>query len=120
MLANAREWRHILRNTDPKYVSLCIDIEHAHRAGMDPNALLREAGSRVSEIHLRNKKGDSPLQAFEAGDIDHEAIARTLARLKIKPLVVVELAYHDDTVITRTFHENVRVSRIYAERIFGL
>ena len=120
MLENAREWRHILRNTDPKSVSLCIDIEHAHRSGMDPNALLREAGSRVTEIHLRNKKGDSPLQAFEAGDIDHVVIAKTLASLKLKPLVVVELAYHDDTVINRSFNENVRVSRIYAEKVFDL
>lgn len=120
MLENGREWRHILRNTDAKYVSLCIDIEHAHRAGMDPNALLREAGARVTEIHLRNKKGDAPLQAFEPGDIDHAAIAKTLREVKIKPLVVVELAYHDDTLITRSFQENVRVSRVYAEDVFRL
>ncbi len=120
MLENGWEWRHILRNTEAKYVSLCIDIEHAHRAGMDPNALLREAGARVTEIHLRNKKGDAPLQAFEPGDIDHAAIAKTLREVKIRPLVVVELAYHDDTLITRSFNENVRVSREYAERVFGL
>src|SRR5262249_2813194 len=51
MLENAREWRHILHNTDPKYVFLCIDLEHAHRSGVDPNVLLREAGKRTTEIH---------------------------------------------------------------------
>src|SRR5258708_9691459 len=39
---DAREWRHILHNTDSKCVSLCLDIEHAFHGGVDPNALIRE------------------------------------------------------------------------------
>jgi hypothetical protein len=87
---------------------------------MDPNAMLREAGTRVTEVHLRNKKGETPTQSFEDGDIDHYQIAATIRQLKLKPLVVVELAYHADTPITRSFEENIRVSRIYAEKVFGL
>ena len=34
--------------------------------------------------------------------------------------VVIELAYHADTPITRSFTENLRVSRIYAEKVFAL
>ena len=48
---------------------------------MDPNALIKEAGSRVTEIHLRNKKKETPLEALEDGDIDHYAIAATLKEL---------------------------------------
>ncbi len=120
LVEDQREWRHILRNTDPKYVTLCLDLEHAQHGGVDPNALLREAGARVTEVHLRNKKKETPLEAFEDGDIDHHEIAATLNQLKLKPLLVIELAYHSDTVVTRSLRDDLRVSRIYAERIFGL
>jgi sugar phosphate isomerase/epimerase len=115
-----REWRHIVRNTDPNHVTLCPDLEHAQHAGVDPNALLQEAGDRVTEVHLRNKKGETPLEAFEDGDIDHREIAATMNKLKLKPLVVIELAYHSDTVVTRSLRDDLRVSRIYAERVFAL
>jgi hypothetical protein len=39
---------------------------------------------------------------------------------KLKPLVVVELAYRDNTTITRPLVEDLRLSRIYAEQVFGL
>jgi len=48
LVEDAREWRHILHSTEPKHVTLCLDLEHAQHGGMDPNALLREAGSRVT------------------------------------------------------------------------
>jgi inosose dehydratase len=116
---DAREWRHILHHTDPKYVTLCLDLEHAVHGGMEPNAMLREAGSRISEVHLRNKIKDAlPTQSLDEGDIDHNRIAATIRSLRLKPLVVVELAYHDDTPITRSFPDNIKVSRIYAERLF--
>jgi inosose dehydratase len=120
LVEDAREWRHILQNTDPKYVTLCLDLEHAHRGGMEPNALLREAGKRTTEIHLRNKKNTVPLETLDDGDIDHHQLAATVKQLKIEPLVVVELAYHSDTVITRPFKDDIRLSRIYAEKVFGL
>jgi inosose dehydratase len=120
LVEEAREWRHILHHTDPQYVSLCLDLEHAQHGGIDPNALLREAGSRVSEVHLRNKKGETPTESFGDGDIDHSRIAATMRELKLAPLVVIELAYHADTPITRSFPDNLRLSRIYAEKVFAL
>jgi sugar phosphate isomerase/epimerase len=120
LMEEQREWRHIVRNTDPNHVTLCPDLEHAQHAGVDPNALLQEAGDRVTEVHLRNKKGETPLEAFEDGDIDHREIAATMNKLKLKPLVVIELAYHSDTVVTRSLRDDLRVSRIYAERVFAL
>jgi sugar phosphate isomerase/epimerase len=120
LVEDMREWRHILRNTDPKYVTLCLDLEHAFHGGVDPNALLREAGSRTTEIHLRNKKKETPLESLEDGDIDHYAIAATVRKLKLEPLVVIELAYHPDTLITRSLKDDLRLSRIYAEKVFAL
>jgi len=116
----AREVRHILAHTDPKNVTFCMDVEFVYRSEMNPSAFIDEIGPRVTELHLRNRTNNSPLQSFEPGDIDYAAVAKTVARLKLKPLVVVELAYHDDTVITRPFNENVRRSRVYAEKLFNL
>jgi sugar phosphate isomerase/epimerase len=120
LVENGREWRHILHNTDPECVTLCIDVEHARHGGMDPNALLREAASRVTEVHLRNKIGETPTQAFEDGDINYYEIAATIRSLHLKPLIVPELAYHSDTPITRDFRDNLRVSRVYCENVFSL
>jgi inosose dehydratase len=120
LVEEQREWRHILHNTDPKYVYLCLDLEHAQHGGVNPNAILREAASRTTEVHLRNKTKETPLEAFEDGDIDHREIAATIKQLNLKPLMVIELAYHADTPITRSLRDDLRVSRVYAERVFSL
>jgi inosose dehydratase len=120
LVDNAREWRHILQNTNPKYVNLCLDLDWIHQGGLKPLDLLKEAGPRVKEIHVRNAKDKLWLEDFEEGDIDYREIAAFLKREKIKPLVVVELAYRDNTVITRSLGEDLRLSRIYAEQVFGI
>ena len=120
LVDNAREWRHILRNTNPKYVSLCLDLDWIHQGGLNPLDLLKEAGSRVKEIHVRNAKDKLWLEDLEDGDIDYREIVFFLRHERIKPLVVVELAYRDNTVITRSLGEDLRLSRIYAEQVFGI
>jgi inosose dehydratase len=120
LLDNAREWRHILHHTDPHYVALCLDLDWVHQGGFAPLDLLREAGSRVHEIHVRNSKNKLWLEAFEDGDIDYRRIAAYLAKQKLQPLVVVELAYRENTPLNRSLADDLRISRIYAERIFDL
>jgi inosose dehydratase len=120
LVDNAREWRHILQNTNPKYVKLCLDLDWIHQGGLKPLDLLKEAGPRVKEIHVRNAKDKLWLEDFEGGDIDYREIAAFLRREKIKPLVVVELAYRPETVVTRSLGEDLRLSRIYAEQVFGI
>lgn len=120
MADNAREWRYMLHNTDPQYVTFCVDIDWVHQGGLDPLELLREAGKRVSEIHVRNSKNKLWLESVEDGDVDYRQVAELLNREGVKPLVVVELAYHENTVVTRPLGEDLRLSRIYTEKIFGL
>ena len=120
MADNAREWRFILGSTDPQYVSLCMDLDWVHQGGQDPLALLKEGGTRVKEIHTRNARDKLWLESFADGDIDYRAVERYLASSNIKPLIVVELAYRDNTVVTRSLEEDLRVSRQYAEKIFKL
>lgn len=120
MADDAREWRYILQHTDPKLVSFCVDVDWVHQGGLDPLQLLREAGRRVTEIHVRNSKNNLWLEAVGPGDIDYKAVAALLKDEGAKPLIVVELAYRENTVITRPLAADLRLSRIYTERAFGL
>jgi inosose dehydratase len=120
MASNAREWRYILKTTDPNYVWLCMDLDWVHQGGRDPLALLKEAGTRVAEVHVRNSKDKLWLESFEPGDVDYSTIARYFDAQHLQPLIVVELAYRRNTVITRPLREDLRLSRIYAEKVFGV
>jgi inosose dehydratase len=120
LVDNAREWRHILHNTDPEYVALCLDLDWVEQGGFKPLDLLREAGTRVHEIHLRNSKDKLWLEDLEDGDIDYREIADYLKKASLKPLLVVELAYRDNTLVTRPLAEDLRLSRMYAEKVFGV
>jgi inosose dehydratase len=120
LVDHAREWRHILHNTDPQYVALCLDLDWVHQGGLKPLDLLHEAGARVREIHVRNSRDKLWLEAFEDGDIDYRQISSYLKQKGLKPLVVVELAYRENTAISRALVEDLRLSRDYAERVFGL
>jgi sugar phosphate isomerase/epimerase len=120
LVDNAREWRHILHNTDPQYVSFCLDLDWVHQGGLKPLDLLHEAGTRVHEIHVRNSKDKLWLEDLEDGDIDYREIAAYLKRAALKPLLVVELAYRENTLVTRPLAQDLRLSRIYAEQVFGV
>ena len=120
MVDNAREWRYILHNTSPQHVQLCMDLDWVHQGDQDPLALLKEAGKRVTEIHVRNSKSKLWLEAVEDGDIDYRKIAGYLNTSGLSPLIVAELAYAPKTEITRSLEEDLRRSRIYTEQIFGI
>ena len=120
MADNAREWRYNLHHTDPKYVWICLDIDWVYQGGQNPMELLREAGRRVASLHLRNSHHKVWLESFTSGDIDYRQIASYLRQINLKPLLVVELAYMKQTVVTRPLEEDLRLSRLYAERVFGL
>ena len=40
--------------------------------------------------------------------------------MKIEPLLVVELAYHPETTVSRSLLDNLRMGREYAERVFAV
>jgi len=120
MAENAREWRSNLKNTDPKYVWFCLDLDWVHQADLQPLELLREAGNRVAALHIRNSRDKLWLESLSGGDIDYRKVADYLKREDLSPLLVVELAYRQNTVVTRPLVEDLRLSRIYAEKTFGV
>ena len=120
MAQNAREWRYMLTHTDPKLVSLCVDVHWIFRGGQDPYALLAEAGKRVASLHLRNSVDKIWSESFADGDVDYRRIAAILQKEEIKPDLVVELAYDKETHPARTLEADLRDSRVYAEQLFGV
>lgn len=119
LVNKAREWRYLLQHTDPSYVSICVDVDWAYEGGFEPLAFLREVGSRLSEIHVRSARDKVWLEDLEDSDIDYRAIASYLKHHHLKPLIVVELAYRPQTVITRSLQDDLSISRRYAQGIFG-
>ena len=117
---NGREWRHILQNTDPKYVHVCVDVDWAYEGGFAPIPFLREVGKRLREIHVRSARNKLWLEDVEDSDIDYRKVANYLREEQLQPLIVVELAYRPNTIVTRPLQEDLRLSRIYAERVFGV
>jgi sugar phosphate isomerase/epimerase len=117
---NAREWRHILAHTDPNLVHICVDVDWAYEGGFEAVPFLREAGSRVREIHVRSAKNKVWLEAVEDSDIDYRQVAAYFEQQRLHPLIVVELAYRKETIVTRPLEEDLRLSRVYTQKVFGI
>jgi sugar phosphate isomerase/epimerase len=117
---NAREWRHILQHTDPEYVHMCVDVDWAYEGGFEPIPFLGEVGSRLREIHVRSARNKVWLEDLEDSDIDYHGVSRYLREHSLHPLIVVELAYRPRTTVTRSLEEDLRLSRLYAEKVFGV
>lgn len=119
MAENSREWRHILRNTHPKRVEICLDVHWVYRGGQDVMTLLEEAAPRLASLHLRNSRNGVWLEELTDGDIDYQAAARFLKRAGFRGWLIPELAWDRDTVITRPLEDNIRRSLEYAKRTFA-
>lgn len=120
MADDAREWRHILKNTDPKLVWICLDIDWVIRGGQQPLAIIRETGGRLGSLHLRNSQDGIWTESLGDGDYDYAAVADLLRKMGYRGYEVVELAYDKATAITRPLEEDMRLSRLFVEKTFGM
>ncbi len=120
LVDNQREWRHLMKHTDPNRVYCCVDLHWAYRGGQDPMTFLRAVGDRLLVLHLRNSRQGIWMEDFGPGDIDYGEVANYLRAIKFDGYLDVELAYEKGTEITRPLTEDLRLSRLYTEKIFGL
>jgi len=118
MVENAREWRHLLANTNPAAVSFCVDVDWVLRGKQDPMTIIEEARRRLASLHLRNSVNGVWTEAFGPGDINYQNIADYLKATAYRGYLVVELAYVAETRKTRSLEDNLKESRQYAEKIF--
>jgi inosose dehydratase len=120
MKEGAREWRHLLRNTDPKLMWVCMDTDWVMRGGQDVLGLLKECQGRLGSMHLRNSRDNVWLESLDSGQVDYPAVAAYLKQNGFTGYLVVELYYAKETKVTRSVEENLRLSRLYAEKTFAV
>ena len=120
---DGREFHHVMTQTDPKCVKLCLDTHWVYRGSGDNVQRVYEVvqryGTRVAELHLRQSKGGVWTECMEEGDIDHVRVAAELKALGVKPLIVLEQAVENGTPNTMDAVESHRRSRIYVEKVFS-
>jgi sugar phosphate isomerase/epimerase len=72
-------------------------------------------------LHVRTQRNKVWTEAHEdGGDIDWRKVAAYLKKINFDGDLVVELAYRPNTMVTWSVEGNIRVSRLWAEKVFGL
>jgi len=117
----AREFHHMLLDTDPSCVSFCLDAHWIFRGSGDSNVALADVvklyGSRVTELHVRQSVGGVWSESLQDGDIDYLWLAEVFAAQE--PRVVLEQAVEEASPKTLNALEAHRESAAYARRVFA-
>jgi inosose dehydratase len=120
--AAAREFHHMLLATDPKNVSLCLDVHWVYRgAGNSQIALfdiVKLYGKRIVELHLRQSKGGIWQEAFSDGDIDYRLLVSTLKANDAAPHLVLEQCLEKTSPKTMDAVEAHKKDLEYSKEIF--
>jgi inosose dehydratase len=120
--AAAREFHHMLLTTDPKNVSLCLDVHWVYRgAGNSQIALfdiVKLYGKRIVELHLRQSKGGIWQEAFSDGDIDYRRLISTLKAIDVAPHLVLEQCLEKTSPKTMDAVEAHKKDLAYSAEIF--
>ena len=120
IIDNERGTRLILENTDPEYVSLCVDTYWVKHGGGDPLEFLEKHGDRVAYVHLKDgteegmKKTPPEFVELGRGIIDFPAIIEKVKSLGVEWVVVEQ----DRTSLTPK--ESMTISLRYLREKLGL
>ncbi len=120
---DGREFHHVMNETDPAVVKLCLDTHWVYRGSGD-NAqrvddVIERYGSRVAELHLRQSIDGVWTECMTDGDIDYRKVAAELRAQGVRPLLVLEQAVEKGTPNTMDAIESHRRSRAYVESCFA-
>ena len=96
------------------------DLNWLVRAGVDPVWFLRQYGSQIVFLHLRDQKKDGRWsEALGEGDMDYEAIGAALREIHFQGDAVIELAHERDFKPTRPLRESLKISRQFVRKTLG-
>ena len=90
---------YLVENTDPKYVSLQMDVMWTHFGGGDPAGLLKKYGKRWVSLHLKDFRKGAPRDMtgltgpendvpLGQGELDFVAILKEANKIGIKHLFI--------------------------------
>ncbi len=121
MAEDAREFEHVLANTDPALLRLCLDPDSLWRGGAGTAeallAVTRRHLDRIDAVHLRQSQGGVWGEVIGPGDLPLQALADLLAPRA--PFLVIEHAYEEATPHSLDPVEAHRRSLTYVQRVFG-
>ncbi len=122
--AAAREFHHMLLATDPKNVSLCLDVHWVYRGSGNSQIALFDIvklyGKRIIELHIRQSVEGVWQESFGEGDIDYLRLAQELDALGVKPQLVLEQCLEKESPHQLTVVEAHKKDIQYAKRVFGI
>lgn len=111
-------------NTDPEYISFCIDTAHSTIAGVDPVKLTEKYIDRVKYIHFKDVftnpgSDDKPLvfrfAALGQGTVDFKGVYEVLKKHNYDGVICVECDY---PLVNN--YQSAMVSRNYLRDVLGL
>lgn len=96
------------------------DLNWLVRGGVDPVTFLREFGSRIVFLHLRDQhKNGRWSEALGEGDMDWKAITAALGEIRFQGDAIIELAHERDFQPTRRLCESLKISRQFVREALG-
>ena len=101
-------------------IKLGPDLNWLLRGGVQPVAFLRQYGSQIVFLHLRDQHQDGRWsEALGEGDMDYLAIAKTLREIRFQGDVIIELAHEPGFEPTRPLRESLKISRQFVRQMLG-
>jgi sugar phosphate isomerase/epimerase len=99
-------------------VKLGPDLNWLVRGGVDPVKFIREYGSKIVFLHLRDQHANGRWsEAMGEGAMDYAAIGKALGEAQFAGDAVIELAHEGDFKPTRPLRESLKISREYVRRV---
>jgi sugar phosphate isomerase/epimerase len=97
---------YLVENTDPRYVSLQMDVMWTHFGGGDPVALLKKYGGRWVSLHLKDFRKGAPKDmtgltgpendvVLGEGELDFPGILREANKIGIKHMFIEDESEHE-------------------------
>lgn len=105
---------YILKNTDPKYVSMEMDILWVFFPGQDPVALLNKYGNRYKTMHLKDLRKGVPRGSLAGGtdqendvvlgtgQIDIPAVLKAARKAGVKHFYIEDESKSSETQVPQT------------------
>ena len=111
---NGTLYDYLVTHTDPRYVSLELDILWAFLPGQDPAAMLNKYGRRYKALHLKDLKkgvsrgdlsGGTPQDndvALGTGQIDIPAVIKAARKAKVKHYYIEDESSNIETQVPQS------------------
>ncbi|NOZ19737.1 MAG: sugar phosphate isomerase/epimerase [Planctomycetes bacterium] len=103
---------------DPS-VGICLDTGWALTSEDDPVDCARRLGKRLGGLHLRNQRGDVPVEWLGEGDMDVAAFLDVLKENDYDGWLTTELWHRNDVEVTRSLLEDQKRTVELLRKLWG-